>query len=122
MPAHRNVLSAGVGLLLRLRFGLPGVRDYSCGYRTYRAALLQRALAAYGVRLIESQGFVVMTELLVKLAPFSPRVVEIPLDLRYDRKVGGSKMPTMRTVAGYLRLMAPARPRARRRPGDPGTP
>ncbi len=122
VPAHRNVLSAGVGLLLRLRFGLPGVRDYSCGYRTYRAALLQRALAAYGVRLIESQGFVVMTELLVKLAPFSPRVVEIPLDLRYDRKVGGSKMPTMRTVAGYLRLMAPARPRARRRPGDPGTP
>jgi dolichol-phosphate mannosyltransferase len=110
------LLSAGIGWMLRLRFGLPGVRDYSCGFRAYRAALLQRALAAYGPRLIESAGFVVMTELLVKLAPFEPRITEIPLDLRYNRKAGASKMPTGRTIAGYLQLMAQpglrARPRA----------
>ena len=99
VPPHRTLLSAGVGLMLRLRFGLPGVRDYSCGYRAYRAGLLQRAAAAYGPRLIESRGFVVMTELLVKLAPFRPRIVEVPLDLRYDRKAGGSKMPAGRTIA-----------------------
>jgi dolichol-phosphate mannosyltransferase len=111
VPPHRAVLSAGVGSLLRLRFGLPGVRDYSCGYRAYRVDLLRRALAGYGDRLIESQGFVVMTELLVKLAPFRPRIVEIPLDLRYDRKIGASKMPTSRTIAGYLRLVCARRPR-----------
>lgn len=105
VPPHRALLSAGVGWLLRLRFGLPGVRDYSCGYRAYRAGLLQRALAAYGPRLIESQGFVVMTELLVKLAPFRPVIAEIPLQLRYDRKVGPSKMPAVRTVLAYLRLV-----------------
>lgn len=105
VPPHRSVLSAGIGWLLRARFGLPGVRDYSCGFRAYRAGLLQQALAAHGARLIESQGFVVMTELLVKLAPLRPRVVEIPLDLRYDRKIGPSKMPTGRTIAGYLRLI-----------------
>jgi dolichol-phosphate mannosyltransferase len=105
------VLSVGVGWLLRLRFGLPGVRDYSCGYRAYRASLLQRAMAAYGDRFIEARGFVVMTELLVKLAPLRPRIVEIPLDLRYDRKIGASKMPTARTIAGYLRLACAARPR-----------
>jgi dolichol-phosphate mannosyltransferase len=111
VPPHRAVLSAGVGLMLRLRFGLPGVRDYSCGYRAYRAGLLQRALAAYGGRLIESRGFVVMTELLVKLAHFGPRIVEVPLDLRYDRKAGESKMPAGRTIAGYLRLMCSRRVR-----------
>lgn len=114
VPAHRTLLSAGVGLLLRLRFGLPGVRDYSCGYRAYRAALLQRALAAYGPTLIEGRGFVVMTELLVKLSPLRPRIVEVPLDLHYDRKVGGSKMPAARTIAGYLRLVLARAPRPTR--------
>ncbi|MGH7429677.1 MAG: glycosyltransferase family 2 protein, partial [Candidatus Methylomirabilaceae bacterium] len=98
-------LSAAVGWLLRLRFGLAGVRDYSCGFRAYRAATLQRAVAAYSARLIESSGFVVMTELLVKLAPFGLRIVEVPLYLRYDRKVGPSKMPAASTIAGYLRLV-----------------
>jgi dolichol-phosphate mannosyltransferase len=120
VPAHRTLLSAGVGWLLRLRFGLPGVRDYSCGYRAYRAELLQRALTAYGDRLIEARSFVVMTELLVKLAPFGPRIVEVPLDLRYDRKVGASKMPTMRTIAGYLRLIGSSGPRANRTGNGPG--
>ncbi len=114
VPPSRMLLSVAAGWLLRLRFGLPGVRDYSCGFRAYRAGIVQRALAAYGPRLIESQGFVVMTELLVKLAPFRPRIVEVPLDLRYDRKVGGSKMPTARTIAGYLRLIGA------RQPGPPG--
>lgn len=113
VPAHRALLAAAVGWLLRLRFGLPGVRDYSCGYRAYRAALLQRALAAHGDRFVEARGFVVMTELLVKLAAFRPAIVEVPLDLRYDRKVGASKMPTAATIAAYLRLMATAAPRAR---------
>lgn len=118
VPPHRAFLSAGIGWLLRLRFGLPGVRDYSCGYRAYRAGLLQRALEAYGDRLIESQGFVVMTELLVKLAVFQPRIVEVPLDLRYDWKVGGSKMPTGKTIAGYLRLVC-APPGRSKEPSGP---
>lgn len=121
VPPHRAALSAGIGWLLRVRFGLPGVRDYSCGFRAYRAGLLQQVLAAHGARLIESQGFVVMTELLVKLAPFRPRIVEVPLDLRYDRKVGGSKMPAARTIAGYLRLIGSRRLRPEPpRGGRPG--
>lgn len=111
VPRHRALLSAAVGWLLRLRFGLPGVRDYSCGFRAYRAGIVQEALAAYGPKLIESQGFVVMTELLVKLAPFHPRVAEVPLNLRYDRKAGESKMPAARTIAGYLRLLCARQPR-----------
>jgi len=67
------------------------------------------ALDRYADRLIEAQGFTVMAELLVKLSPFSPRVVEIPLHLRYDLKRGKSKIRVLRTVAGYVQLMCTKR-------------
>ena len=44
-------------------------------------------------------------ELLVKLHPFHPRFVEVPVHLRYDRKRGGSKMRVLRTVREYLALL-----------------
>jgi len=105
VPLLRRALSHGIGVLMRLRFGLRGVWDYSSGYRAYRAGLLQAAAQRYGARLIESPGFTVMAELLLKLQPFRPRVVEVPLQLRYDRKRGGSKMRVLPTVAGYLGLL-----------------
>lgn len=105
VPIIRRILSSGIGVLMRLRFGLSGVRDYSCGYRAYRARLLQAAAAYYGPRLIESRGFTCMAELLLKLHPFRPRVVEVPLHLRYDLKRGRSKMLVLQTVGGYLSLL-----------------
>ncbi len=105
VPPLRRVLSRGIGVLMRLRFGLWGVRDYSSGYRAYRARLLQAAAQRYGTRLIESPGFTVMAELLLKLQPFYPRMVEVPLQLRYDRKRGGSKMRVLQTVLAYLALL-----------------
>jgi dolichol-phosphate mannosyltransferase len=107
VPVMRRILSRGVGIVMHLRFGLRGVRDYSCGYRAYRVRLLQTAVDRYGDRLVEAQGFTVMAELLVKLSPFSPRIVEIPFHLRYDLKRGKSKIRVLRTVAGYLRLSLP---------------
>lgn len=105
VPPVRRMLSQGIAILMRLRFGLPGVRDYSCGYRAYRVSLLRTAVDRFGDRLIEAQGFDVMAELLVKLSPFSPRIVEVPLHLRYDLKRGKSKIRVLRTVRGYVHLM-----------------
>jgi dolichol-phosphate mannosyltransferase len=105
VPPSRRILSRGIGALMRLRFRLPGVRDYTSGYRAYRARLLRAAAARYGPRLIEARGFTVTAELLVKLHPFHPRIVEVPVHLRYDRKRGGSKMGVLRTVREYLALL-----------------
>jgi dolichol-phosphate mannosyltransferase len=109
VPVLRRFLSHAIGVLLRLRFGLRGVRDYSSGYRAYRARLLQAALAAYDDRFIEADGFSVMAEMLVKLSLFSPHVVEVPLHLRYDLKRGQSKIHLLRTIGGYVRLLAAQR-------------
>ncbi len=119
VPLLRRILSHGARVLLAVRFGVRGVRDYSSGYRMYRASLLQAAAERYDGGLIEARGFAVMPELLVKLSVFNPKVTEVPLRLRYDRKLGSSKIRLAQTVSEYLRLMvrpgiAPARERGAR--------
>lgn len=107
VPLLRRCLSWQVRFVLTLRFRLPGVRDYSSGYRAYRVQVLRQALTYYGDRLVETQGFAVMPELLIKLRRFRPRVTEIPLDLRYDRKRGKSKLRLGQTAGAYVRLLLP---------------
>ena len=89
---HRRILSLGAAVLFKLLHPCRGVLDYTCGYRGYRVALLQRALAVSGDRLIREPGFACMVELLLKLNRIGARMCEIPLALRYDLKQGASKM------------------------------
>ncbi len=105
VPVTRKLLSAGARWLLTVLFPTRGLRDYTCGFRAYRASLLRRAVERYGDRLVESQGFSVMAELLLKLRALEPRIREIPIVLRYDLKRGRSKLPALRTVLQYLRMV-----------------
>ena len=89
---HRQVLSLGAATLFKLLHWCSGVRDYTCGFRAYRVALLQRARSHYGERLIEERGFACMVELLLKLNRLGAKMCEVPLDLRYDLKQSASKM------------------------------
>lgn len=110
----RKILSRGASVLLRAAFPICGARDYTCGYRAYSAAILQRGFNVYSDRLIEQKGFVCMAELLVKLGALGAKVSEVPLVLRYDLKGGSSKMRVLRTICGYLKLITIDRPRAPR--------
>jgi dolichol-phosphate mannosyltransferase len=106
MPAARRLLSRGASALLALTLRVAGARDYSCGYRLYRAATLRRAAGAWGGRLIEESEFTCTAEVLVKLGRGGARVTEVPLVLRYDRKGGPSKMRVGRTVRRYFAMVA----------------
>jgi dolichol-phosphate mannosyltransferase len=119
----RRVLSRGASLLLSVAAPVRGARDYTCGFRLYRAALLRKAAHDWGERLIEEAGFTCMAELLLKLGRGGATVAESPLVLRYDRKEGASKMKMTRTIARYAALVR--RIRARPAPdlrGGPGAP
>jgi len=116
LPLTRKILSRGASALLKVAFPIPGARDYTCGYRAYSTAILERGFRAYPDRLIEQKGFACMAELLVKLRALGAKVSEVPLILRYDRKPGSSKMKVAGTIASYLKLMTINRPRVRRRP------
>lgn len=105
VPFHRQCLSLAASYFLRVVAPVPGVRDYSCGFRTYSGSVLQKALTHYGDTLVEEQGFACMTELLLKIFSFHPRILEMPLILRYDLKPTPSKMKITRTISRYLVIL-----------------
>ena len=99
-----------------LRGVFPGARDYTCGYRAYRVSLLRWGQSHYGPDFLNQPGFAVMVDLLLKLRRKARRIDEVPLTLRYDRKVSTSKMKIVQTALTTLALMG------RRFRGDPRGP
>ena len=104
LSLQRRVLSQSARVLFQLLHRIPGVRDYTCGYRAYRLALIQRALAEHGPRLIEREGFDCTADLLLKLARLGARCAEVPLHLDYRAKAGASHMQVRRTIRRTLGL------------------
>jgi len=102
----RSLLSYGARVLFKVLFPIPGVRDYTCGFRAYSVDLLTRAFAKYGDTLIQESGFQAQVELLLKLSRIDLIATELPLILRYDFKQGASKMKVINTILGTLILMA----------------
>jgi len=106
VPLHRRMLSYGASLLFRLVFPIEGVRDYTCGYRAYRASVLQAAFETIGQDFVAESGFQCMVDILLKLRGMDAIFGEVPLVLRYDLKGGASKMNVGRTIVRTLSLMA----------------
>ena len=105
LSGFRKLMSSMAAYLFIVFAPMPGVRDYTCGYRAYRVSLLKKAHARYGEAFIEQQGFGCMAEILLKMRPFNPIVHELPFILRYDLKQGQSKMNVWRTVRQTLSLI-----------------
>jgi dolichol-phosphate mannosyltransferase len=106
VPLFRLFLSWGARLLFRYYLALPGVRDYTCGFRGFRASLVLDGLEQFGSDgLITRSGFACTDELLVHLAMLNPVIKEVPFVLRYDKKVGVSKMNLGLTVRETLKLL-----------------
>jgi dolichol-phosphate mannosyltransferase len=106
VPLARNLLSLAARFLLGLLFPIKGVRDYTSGYRAYRAAVLQDVIARQGTGFFQQGGFQVMVDILLQLRRNHDLIFgEVPMILRYDLKEGASKMDVGRTVRDTLRLV-----------------
>lgn len=103
-PPFRRLLSRGAAVVFRTIFPLESIGDFTSGYRMYRGSLMQNAVRHWGNRLIEEDGFACMVELLLKLRFWGPTLSEVPMVLRYDRKLSVSKLKLMRTLRQYLQL------------------
>jgi dolichol-phosphate mannosyltransferase len=105
VPAARRLYSRVMSIMFQLAFPVPGVRDYSCGFRAYRAGTLQRAYDTYGDLFITEQGFACMVEILFQLNRLgSTRFIEVPFVLRYDLKPTETKMRVSKTIKDTLRV------------------
>ena len=101
----RKMLSLGASILFKIFFPIKGVRDYTCGYRAYRASLLKSAFRDYGNEFISEPGFSCMVDILLKLKKYNPIINEVPIILRYDQKKSASKMNVKKTIRQTLILL-----------------
>lgn len=111
VPFDRVLLSVAARWVFKLLQPIPGVRDYTCGFRAYRVEPLAAAIDHYGDRFVSEQGFSCMVDVLLKMRRLrvngAPVVMgEAPMVLRYDLKGGVSKMRVLRTVQQTLSLVA----------------
>lgn len=105
VPFFRKVLSWGCFLMMKSLLPYRNVRDYSTGFRAYRSVTLGRLIKNSGSKFIEESSFACMLELLLSLRWVGARAVEIPYTLRYDLKVGVSKMRIWRTIRRYFNVI-----------------
>jgi dolichol-phosphate mannosyltransferase len=101
----RRILSEGAAKVINRILGVDA-KTVSSFYRVYRASTLRAAAARYGDALIREPGFACKAELLSKLSSMSVRIEEVDVGLDTSRRVGDSKMPILRTIFHYWRLMA----------------
>lgn len=106
LSSFRRMLSYGCFLTMKTLLPYAGVRDYSTGFRAYDSAIISRLVQSYGDKVVEQSGFACMLELIAKLRTVGARVREIPYTLRYDQKLGASKLRLFRTLRQYWTVVS----------------
>ncbi len=113
VSALRLLLSYGASALVSLARPIRGVRDYSCGFRAYRAAVLRLGFELFGDDFVSESGFGCMVEIAQRLrgrAVFA----EVPFVLRYDAKRQASAIRIVPTIRSYFRVLGCVRRDERR--------
>ncbi len=104
LSRYRKLFSSGLRWFLQCFVPIHGVRDYSCGYRAYRAATVRQAFHTWGHHFIDRSGFSAMVSILYKLDRLGAVITEVPLVLHYEKKQGKSKMNVFRNIRETLQL------------------
>ncbi|MCK4265566.1 glycosyltransferase family 2 protein [Candidatus Babeliales bacterium] len=104
---YRSIMSIGANILMKIFFPIKGVRDYTCGFRAYRAEAIKNALYVFGNDFVELKGlgFTTTLEKLIKLKRLGAKIVEVPFELKYDQKLSQSRINSKITILGYLILI-----------------
>lgn len=101
---YRAFISRSANLFMKVFFPIRGLKEYSCGFRGYKAEKIQEAIGFFGNNFIQLKGFgfTCTLEKIVKLKIIGAKFGEIPFMLRYDQKQSDSKMVSSITTLGYL--------------------
>jgi dolichol-phosphate mannosyltransferase len=99
----RKFLSAIANLLFRFLFDLK-VLTLSSFYRVYSLSLLYRIKQNYPA-IITEYGFICMLEILVKAIKQGAKIIEVPMMLKSQKRVGKSKMKVIKTMMAYFRFL-----------------
>jgi dolichol-phosphate mannosyltransferase len=103
---YRKTVSWGANKFMKLFFPIKGLREYSCGFRAYRASAIKKAINVFqnNFTQLKGLGFTCTLEKLVKLKILGAKFSEAPFVLRYNQKRSASKMVGSITTLGYLMM------------------
>lgn len=99
----RKVISSIANLMFRFVFDLK-VLTLSSFYRVYNVSILRSIKSKYG-NIIEEHGFICMLEILLKSVKVNAKIVEIPMMLKSDNRVGKSNLKVFKTTISYLKFL-----------------
>ncbi|MFW5990029.1 MAG: glycosyltransferase family 2 protein [Campylobacterales bacterium] len=106
LDAYRSYISKAANLFMKVFFPIRGLKEYSCGFRAYRASIIKQAIDEFGNNFIQLRGlgFTCTLEKVIKLKILGAKFGESPFVLRYDQKKSQSKMVSSITTFGYFTL------------------
>lgn len=104
ISTYRAFMSYCATIFMRTLFPVKGLKEYTCGFRVYRASVIKKAIEVYRNDFIQLKGlgFTCTLEKVVKLNLLGARFSEVPFVLRYDQKKSSSKMVGSVTTLGYF--------------------
>lgn len=105
VPLVRKMISRFGNIVFCTLFKLPGVRDYTSGYRMIRLSIIRCVAKKTKQLFFQRVGFASMAELLLNIGICTKKFHEVPLVLRYDQKHGRSKMHLLQTIVEYFFLL-----------------
>lgn len=102
----KSIISYCANFFMKVFFPIKGIREYSCGFRAYRAKYIKMAIGFFENDFIQLKGlgFTCTLEKLVKLKMLGAKFTEVPFVLRYDQKRSRSKMVGSITTFGYFTM------------------
>ena len=106
LARFRILLSDLARYYYKLILRIPGVEDYTCGYRIYSHASITRLVECFGPQPIKETSFACMMEFLYRIHQTGSKCGEVGFQLRYDKKLGSSKMSVLHTMIRSL-IVAP---------------
>jgi len=103
---YRATISKLANLFMKFFFPIKGLKEYSSGFRAYKASAIKHAIKMFGNDFIQLKGlgFTVTLEKVVKLKIIGAKFAESPFILRYQQKKSDSKMVSSITTFGYMTL------------------
>ena len=104
LDAYRRIVSWSANKFMKLFFPIKGLREYSSGFRAYRAHAIKRAIKVFknNFTQLRGLGFTCTLEKLVKLKILGAKFAESPFVLKYNQKRSPSKMVGSVTTFGYI--------------------
>ncbi len=106
----RKLYSFVASWIFRILLPIKGVKDFTCGFRAFRASVLHQAMDRYQSSFIDQEGFQSMVDILLKLRKIDGIIFgEVPFILRYDLKEGRSKMDIRKTILNTIKLIVKRR-------------